>query len=93
MKWNKRIKDLRIDHDMSQDELANILKISKRTLLRYENGESEPTISILIQIALLFNVSTDYIIGIKDSEEINCPSMKDELSNIILKLEQLRDEI
>ena len=69
MKWNKRIKDLREDHDMTQDELAQKLGVSKRTLLRYESGESEPSISILISLSLLFNVSIDYIVGRTDKKK------------------------
>ena len=63
MKWNKRIRDLREDNDLTQEDLASQLGISKRTLLRYESGVSEPTISVLISLSLLFNVSVDYIIG------------------------------
>ena len=62
MRWNKRIRDLREDHDMTQDELADKLNISKRTLLRYESGISEPTIGILISLSLIFNVSIDYLV-------------------------------
>ena len=75
MSWNKRIKDLRIDHDMGKKELANKLDISERTLTRYESGISEPTISVLIKLSLLFNVSIDYIAGIKDEEAILTPSI------------------
>ncbi|MFR7880655.1 MAG: helix-turn-helix domain-containing protein [Christensenellales bacterium] len=46
MKWNKRIRDLREDNDLTQEDLASQLGISKRTLLRYESGVSEPTISV-----------------------------------------------
>lgn len=70
MNWSKRIKDLRIDHDMAKKELADKLDISERTLTRYESGISEPTISVLIKLSLLFNVSIDYIAGIKDEETI-----------------------
>ena len=64
MKWNKRIRDLREDNDLTQEDLASQLGISKRTLLRYESGVSEPTISVLISLSLLFNVSVDYIIAV-----------------------------
>ena len=37
MNWSKRIKDLRIDHDMAKKELADKLDISERTLTRYES--------------------------------------------------------
>lgn len=49
MLWYKRIRDLRIDNDLTKTELANKLDISERTLARYETGESEPTISVLIK--------------------------------------------
>lgn len=40
MSWNKRIKDLRIDHDMGKKELADKLDISERTLTRAMNQVS-----------------------------------------------------
>lgn len=89
--WNKRIKDLRIDADLSQEELADKLGISKRTLLRYENGDSEPTISVLIKISLLFNVSIDYLTGIKDDANIDEPSVKDRLDQLIKEMEKLKN--
>lgn len=90
MKWNKRIKDLREDHDLTQDELAQKIGISKRTLLRYESGASEPTIGILISLSLLFNVSIDYIAGSKDTEAIESISVVNELDNIIEQIEKIK---
>lgn len=92
MKWNKRIRDLREDNDMTQDDLASQLGISKRTLLRYESGVSEPTISVLISLSLLFNVSVDYIIGTKDTTEIDEISIKNELDSVIKSLEKIKKE-
>ena len=88
MKWNKRIRDLREDNDLTQEDLASQLGISKRTLLRYESGVSEPTISVLISLSLLFNVSVDYIIGTKDTTEIDEISIKNELDHVIQSLER-----
>ena len=93
MRWNKRIKDLREDHDMTQDELADKLGVSKRTLLRYESGTSEPTISILISLSLLFNVSIDYIVGIKDSTVIDEENVKDQLDYLINYIEKIKSNI
>ncbi|MBS5852930.1 MAG: helix-turn-helix domain-containing protein [Bacilli bacterium] len=93
MKWNKRIRDLREDNDMTQDDLASQLGISKRTLLRYESGVSEPTISVLISLSLLFNVSVDYIIGTKDTTEIDEISIKNELDSVIKSLEKIKKEL
>lgn len=93
MKWNKRIRDLREDNDLTQEDLASQLGISKRTLLRYEFGVSEPTISVLISLSLLFNVSVDYIIGTKDTTEIDEISIKNELDHVIQSLEKIKKEL
>ena len=82
MYWNKRIKDLREDNDLTKQELADKLDISERTLTRYETGESEPTISVLIKMSLIFNVSLDYICCIKDETFITEASTKEELVKI-----------
>ena len=95
MKWNKRIRDLREDNDLTQEDLASQLGISKRPLLRYESGVSEPTISVLISLSLLFNVSVDYIIiiGTKDTTEIDEISIKNELDHVIQSLEKIKKEL
>ena len=93
MKWNKRIKDLRIDHDMTQEKLADILGIDTKTLARYEKGETEPTISTIIQIALLFNSSIDYIVGLKDVDIIDPDTTIEELEKIINNLNEVKKKL
>ncbi len=83
MYWNKRLRDLREDHDLTKAELAKMLNISERTLSRFEIRESEPTISILIKLSLIFNVSIDYICGIKDDIEITEKGIKDDIEQAI----------
>lgn len=82
MLWYKRIRDLRIDNDLTKTELANKLDISERTLARYEMGESEPTISVSIKMSHIFDVSIDYICCIKDETFITEASTKEELVKI-----------
>lgn len=89
MYWCKRLRDLREDHDMTKKKLAAILEVSEKTISRYEKGKSEPTISVLIKLSLLFNVSIDYISGIKDEQSIFTPSIKQELENINEKINNI----
>lgn len=92
MYWQKRLKDLREDHDLTRLELAEKLGISERTLSRYETGETEPTIGVLIHLSLLYNVSIDYIAGVKDEMEINSKSIKDDIEEVAGIIEKiLRD--
>ncbi len=93
MFWNKRIKDLRIDANMTIAELAKKLDISERTLSRYESGISEPTIGVLIKMSLVFDVSVDYICTLKDSQEITEVSTKEKLTAAASQLIKLIDEL
>ena len=63
----ERLYDLRKDAGMTQDELAEQLKISKHSISAYERDKNEPPDSIKIAIARLFNVSVDYLVGLSDN--------------------------
>lgn len=58
-----RIRDLREDHDMKQSTLAAKLGITQTCYSKYEIGTSELPISILIQLARIYNTSIDYLLG------------------------------
>lgn len=61
--FSKRLKKLREDHDLSQQALANSLKISKSSINMYERGEREPSFETLETIADFFNVDMNYLLG------------------------------
>jgi hypothetical protein len=58
-----RLKDLREDEDLTQKEVAAILKIDQRVYSNYEIGKRELPISHLIALADFYHTSTDYILG------------------------------
>ena len=62
-----RLRELRLERNMSQQRLAMELSMTQNTISRYENGEREPGIKELIRIADYFNVSLDYLL--KRSEQ------------------------
>ena len=66
----KRIKNLRVDHDLKQIELANYLGVSQNTYSDYELGKINVPIDILIKIANYYNVSLDYITERTDNPNI-----------------------
>ena len=63
----KRIRDLREDHDKTQQEIADILSTSQTMYARYERGANELPLRHLIALCKYYNVSADYILGLKDS--------------------------
>lgn len=59
-----RVRDLREDNDLTQEYLANRLNLHLTQYRRYETGESEIPVHIVKELALFYNVSSDYLIGI-----------------------------
>ena len=65
----RRLRDLREDHDLTQDELVAILGMHKTTYTNYEQGKREIPFALVIRLAQFYNVSIDYI-----AELSNAPS-------------------
>lgn len=59
----ERLKALRQDKNMLQQDLAAHLKVSKSTISGWEVGRNQPDYDILIELSILFGVSVDYLIG------------------------------
>ena len=63
MEYERIIKNLREDHDLTQQQIANYLGTSQTMYARYERGANELPIRHLMRLADLYNVSTDYLLG------------------------------
>ena len=64
----QRIYNLRTDNDMTQQQLADYLICNRQVYARYERGQREIPVSMLIKLAKLYNTSTDYILGLTDKK-------------------------
>lgn len=64
--YYRRLRDLREDHDMIQQQVADYLRIQRRQYLRYEQGERDIPTPLLRRLARLYNTSTDYILELTD---------------------------
>lgn len=63
------LKELRLDANLTQKELAKKLNIGQSTITQYERGDREPTIHNLSLYANFFGVSVDYILGLDGGTE------------------------
>ncbi len=61
-----RLKTLRIEKKLSQPDLAKLVGVSNGMISFWENGINEPTITNLVKLSQIFEVSTDYILGLED---------------------------
>ncbi len=62
MDYQKRLRDLREDHDKTQAEIAKMLGTSQTMYARYERGASELPIRHLIKLADYYGITTDYLL-------------------------------
>lgn len=62
MGYYKRLRDLREDNDMTQQQVAEYLKMKQPQYSRYEKGYRDIPSDVLIALADLYNTSTDYIL-------------------------------
>ena len=65
----KRIRDLREDSDLTQQQMADKLFINRRTYSSYEVGSRSIPVEILGKIADIFNTSIDYLVGRTDNKK------------------------
>ena len=90
MRIEERLKNIRTDKDKTQQEIADILKIDRKTYCRYENGLHEIKIDVLIRLAKYYNLSLDYLAGLVNEErplgrEVSSSSEMSDKDIILLK--------
>jgi transcriptional regulator with XRE-family HTH domain len=72
----KRLKELRLKNNLTQQELGNLINVTKVSVCCYEKGTRTPNIETLEDLCNVLNVNTDYLLG----RDINVMVMEDEAS-------------
>ena len=80
-----RIRSLRKEKMLSQEQLGKLIGVSKVSVSGYESGNRIPSINILEKMVDVFNISTDYILG----REINAVCEDDNSINVILSSQDI----
>ena len=84
-----RISELRLALGWSQVDLAKRLGVTKQTVSNWENENIQPSIEMLVRLAKLFNVTTDYLLGLEEILRINVEGLP---VNVVAHLSQLIDD-
>lgn len=64
-----RLKDLREDRDLTQEQIAKVLNCKQNTYQQYESGKRQISIESLKTLAIFYNTSIDYIVGLTDESK------------------------
>ena len=66
----ERLQDIRKDHNDTQQDLANKLHASLYAVRCWEQGKSNPSHEMLVEICRLYGVSADYLLGLTDEDPV-----------------------
>lgn len=88
---SQRIHKLRQAHGWSQVDLAKKLSVSKQTVSNWENENIQPSIEMLVRLAKIFNVTTDYMLGLEEIPRLDISGLPTELvAHLSLLVEDFR---
>ena len=89
--FGNKLRTLRTQAGMSQTELAKKLNITKSVVSYYELQERTPSPDVLVQLADIFHVSTDFLLGINHKKMIDVSDLTDDdFQFLLLTIETLR---
>lgn len=71
MAYYRRLRDMREDHDLTQRQVAAILQMPQPQYNRYEQGLRDVPTTVLINLADLYETSTDYLLGRTDNPSMS----------------------
>ena len=83
---SKRITELRLSFGWTQVQLAQKLGITKQTVSNWENDNIQPSIDMLVKLSKIFNVSTDYLLGLTPANSINVDGLPAEFVSHIVQI-------
>lgn len=92
MNFGNRLKTLRIKKKLTQQQLADLLGLTKSVISAYENGLRYPAYDVLIKISRIFKVSTDFLLGVEIKREIDTSGLTDEqVEALIVLIDTIRN--
>lgn len=78
MEFGAKLKNLRTNQKMTQQQLADRLQVAKSVVSYYESGDRYPSYDVLIRIAHVFHVTTDYLLDIERKRVIDVSDISDD---------------
>lgn len=88
----ERLRELRHKRKLRLDQVAEIIGVNKSSVSSYENGGRQPSYDILVSLARLYRVSTDYLLGLTDARSIDVSGLTERDVNAVCELVSIMAE-
>ena len=73
-----RLRQLRLDKNLRQEQVTILICVNKTAISTYENNTRQPSFDILVRLATLYRVSTDYLLGMTNIRSLDLSGLSDE---------------
>lgn len=83
-----KLKSLRTEKKLTQKQVADQIGLAISAVSSYESGSRYPSYDVLVRLAHIFHVSTDYLLGMTDKRNIDVTGLGDEEIELISQLRQ-----
>lgn len=93
MNIGDKLKALRIEKKMTQKQVADRIGLAISAVSSYESGSRYPSYDVLLKLARIFHVSTDYLLGVTETRNIDVTGLTDhEINTISQFVDMLRNK-
>jgi transcriptional regulator with XRE-family HTH domain len=86
MNMGNRLKSLRVEKKLTQKQVADRIGLAISAVSSYESGSRYPSYDVLIQLARIFHVTTDYLLGMTDKRDIDVTGLNDNEIEVVSQL-------
>ena len=83
------LKTLRVAKKLTQDQVADYVGVSRSVISAYENDMRYPSYEVLIRLSMLFEVSTDYLLGIENRRYLDITELSDQEAAAVYEMVRL----
>lgn len=88
----KRLKELRLQYELGQAQVARMANVTKNAISTYENGTRQPSFETLIRLAVIYRVSTDYLLGVANDQSLDISGLTEEDVAVVKRLIEILSE-
>jgi len=85
-KFSTRLRELRLNKGLRQEQVAKLIGVNKSAISTYENDTRQPSFEILVRLANLYRVSTDYLLGQTSSRSVDLSGLSEQEAALVCEL-------
>ena len=90
--FGKRLRELRLQYDLGQAQVAKMANVTKNAISTYENGTRQPSFETLVRLAVIYRVSTDYLLGVANDQSLDVSGLTEGDMAVVKHLVEILSE-